>query len=125
VKHGAWSKSPDELIETFGRAVERLPGVVSRKMFGYPAAFLNGNLFTGLFADRWFVRLSEEDGRQLSAAGGTTFEPMPGRPMRGYLELPRDILADEARRDDWLVRSMRFAEGLPPKPAQSQPRRRK
>jgi len=30
-------------------------------MFGNQAAFVNGDMFAGLFGDRLFVRLSDED----------------------------------------------------------------
>jgi len=48
-----WRKSPQHLIETFNSVVPG-PPVVPRKMFGYPAAFVNGNLFMSLFQTAWF-----------------------------------------------------------------------
>jgi len=30
-------------------------------MFGYPAYFINGNMFVGVFADKLFLRLSDSD----------------------------------------------------------------
>jgi hypothetical protein len=30
------------------------PSAVQRKMFGYPAGFINGNTFMGLFGKTWF-----------------------------------------------------------------------
>ena len=30
-------------------------------MFGYPAMFVGGNLVTGLFAQRWMIRLPDDD----------------------------------------------------------------
>ena len=46
----AWKKSPPALIETFDAV---LPGAPAerRLMFGYPAAFVNGNMFMSLFED--------------------------------------------------------------------------
>jgi hypothetical protein len=41
---GKWKKSPPALIAVFDAAIAGRPGVVRRRMFGYPAAFLNGNL---------------------------------------------------------------------------------
>jgi TfoX/Sxy family transcriptional regulator of competence genes len=111
----AWGKSPPELVSAFAAAVAGLPGAEPRKMFGFPAAFVNGNLFTGLFEDRWFVRLPEAERIELAGAGAASFEPMPGRPMREYVELPPALLADEAARDGWLRRALAHAEGLPPK----------
>lgn len=115
MKQPAWGKSPQHLVEAFAAAVADLPGAEPRKMFGFPAAFVNGNLFTGLFEDRWFVRLADEDRVTLQGEGGAAFEPMPGRPMKAYVELPAEVLADEAARDGWLRRSLDHAASLPAK----------
>jgi TfoX/Sxy family transcriptional regulator of competence genes len=111
-----WSEAPPELIDAFGAALAELPDAVPRPMFGYPAGFARGQLFTGLFEDRWFVRLPDDDRVELAAAGGLPFEPMPGRSMREYLTLPPDLVADPAARRAWLDRSLRYAASLPPKP---------
>ena len=110
-----WSKAPPELVDAFDAALAELPEAVLRPMFGYPAGFARGQLFTGLFEDRWFVRLSDDERAELAAAGGGPFEPMPGRPMREYVTLPADLVADPVARRAWLGRSLRYAESLPPK----------
>jgi len=46
-----WRKSPDDLIALFYAALPEDPRVERRKMFGYPCAFVGGNLFSGLHAD--------------------------------------------------------------------------
>jgi hypothetical protein len=49
--HGTdWAKAPPELAERFSSTVAALPEAQVRKMFGYPAGFVNGHLFTGIFA---------------------------------------------------------------------------
>src|SRR4051812_39755328 len=49
---------PDaESREFFHLVVPDDPRVQTRPMFGNLAAFVNGNMFTGLFGDRVFVRL--------------------------------------------------------------------
>ncbi len=86
-------------------------------MFGNPSAFVNGNLATGLFADGWFVRLPEDEAAELLAVeGARPFEPMPGRPMRGYVVLPVAIVSDRTALEAWIDRAIAHAETLPPKP---------
>ena len=77
-----FSRADAEQVANFERLASGVEGVERRKMFGYPAAFTNGHLFTGLFASDWFVRLPDADLAELTAAGGTPFEPMAGRRMR-------------------------------------------
>lgn len=112
-----WRKAPPELVAHFGEAIAELPGAELRKMFGYPAAFASGHLFTGLFADAWMIRLPDDARRELAALGGTPFEPMPGRPMREYLTLPAALIADPVALEPWLERALANVLTLPPKKA--------
>ena len=112
---GNWDKAPPDLVERFTGTVNGIPGASVRKMFGYPAGFANGHLFTGLFRSGWFVRLPDADREELAAAGGTPFDPMPGRPMRDYLLLPPPIIEDSAAVAPWLTRALEHVQQLPPK----------
>jgi TfoX/Sxy family transcriptional regulator of competence genes len=94
------------------------PLVHVRPMFGNDAAFVNGNLFTGLFGKDLFVRLSEEDQAELlRERGASRFSPMEGRPMRGYIVVPRAWRADQAKASAWVARSLAWSSGLPAKKA--------
>ncbi len=115
-KPGAWSKAPAELVERFAAAVAEIDGLEPRKMFGYPAAFMGGNMVTGLHRDNWIVRLGEEDRSSLADQGWETFAPMPGRPMREYRILPAAIAADPEAARGWVERAADYGRTLPPKP---------
>jgi len=115
---GTWSRSPQELVDWFDEQTAWLlaePGVERRKMFGYPACFANGHMFTGLHQDRWVIRLPDEARAALAEAGGTPFEVMPARPMREYLVLPATLASDPAAMRPWLERALANARHLPPK----------
>jgi TfoX/Sxy family transcriptional regulator of competence genes len=95
----AWTKSPQSLIDLFDKSVPPGANISRRKMFGYPAAFANGNLFIGLHQNDFIMRLSEQDRARFSAEfGERTFEPMAGRPMREYVRLPEKLLTDPRKR---------------------------
>jgi len=111
---GKWKKSPAALVALFDAAVAGRPVLQRRLMFGYPAAFLGGNLITGLFQDRMMVRLSEADRAKALAEGGVAFAP-GGRPMREYIVLPNDVIADKRRLGLWLRRAIAHGETLPAK----------
>jgi TfoX/Sxy family transcriptional regulator of competence genes len=119
---GKWKKSPPGLVATFDAAITGKPGVVRRQMFGYPAAFLNGNLLAGLFQDHMMVRLSQADrAKAIAEAGGVPFAP-GGRPTREYVVLPEAIVADTRKLGSWLKRAIAYVETLPAKTAKK-PRR--
>lgn len=108
-------RSPDVLVERFGRVLEAFPEATRRKMFGYPAAFVGGNLATSLYGSGWMVRLAEPERSELLASGGTVFEPMPGRPMKAYVLLPASVLADDRATATWVGRGLAHTATLPPK----------
>jgi TfoX/Sxy family transcriptional regulator of competence genes len=95
--------------------VATLPEIHQRKMFGYPAAFVNGHMFAGVFQASLFVRLAEKDRMELiQKKGATPFAPIPGRVMREYVVLPPSIVESEARLTAWLWRALRYVASLPP-----------
>lgn len=112
----AWTKSPAALIKLFDESVPSGASITRRKMFGYPAAFANGNLFIGLHQSDFIVRLSDKDRARFTAEfGERQFEPMKGRPMREYVRLPEELLNDKRKRASWIKRSLLYAEGVVPK----------
>jgi TfoX/Sxy family transcriptional regulator of competence genes len=115
-KMPSFEKSPSELVARFDAAAARHPQAQRRKMFGYPALFVGGNLATSLYEDRWVVRLFPDDLADLMGLpGASSFSPMPGRSMSGWATLPGDVVADEPTLDRWLERALAFAGSLPPK----------
>jgi TfoX/Sxy family transcriptional regulator of competence genes len=121
-----WQRSPEALVSTFQRVVGDFPLAQQRKMFGYPAAFVNGHMFTCLFENSMIVRLPDEDrARLLQIEGASLFEPMPGRPMREYVVVPRPMVEDSHALLSWLEKSFAYAAALPPKTPKPKPAKRK
>ena len=112
----AFTKAPPAVIATFDSATQSLPRIERRTMFGYPAAFLNGNMFACVFQDRIMLRLGERDRREaLALPGAQPFAPMPGRPMKEYVELPPTIAHDPRELGAWFQRARSYVATLPPK----------
>lgn len=109
----AWKKAPAELIAAFDATFPDVAGAERRLMFGFPAGFVNGNLFGGIFEDRVMVRLAGDAVKGLR--GAAPFEPMPGRAMTGYTELPPATIASRAALRTWLTRAAEATATLPPK----------
>ncbi|WP_293680281.1 TfoX/Sxy family protein [uncultured Phenylobacterium sp.] len=112
----AWEKSPPWLVELFAASLPERPGLERRRMFGYPVAFANGNMFAGLFGEVVFARLPPGERAGLEAEyGAVSFEPMPGRPMRAYVVIPESVLEDEALLARLLDQAYAFTAAMPPK----------
>jgi hypothetical protein len=110
-----FSKSPPELVERFGAVLDRYPAAARKKMFGYPAAFVGGNMATGLFADRWVVRLPDAEIEAAKAAGAGSFEPVPGKPMKAFVAIPQADVDDDVAVAAWVERGLAHAASMPPK----------
>jgi TfoX/Sxy family transcriptional regulator of competence genes len=110
-----WRKAPEDLVERFGAAAAGIEGLETRKMFGYPAGFIGGNMVTGLHQESWIVRLPEDERQNRLEAGWSIFEPMAGRPMREYLALPPAIAEDPDAAREWVERAAAYVRTLPPK----------
>ena len=121
-----WTKAPPELVELFYAALPEDPAVERRKMFGYPCAFVNGNMFTGVFAELIMVRLPDQQRAELLAIeGAAPFEPMAGRPMKEYVVLPESVLRNERALKGWIDKAFLSAASLPPKSPKPRGRSRK
>jgi TfoX/Sxy family transcriptional regulator of competence genes len=83
-----------------------------KPMFGNLGAFVNGNMFMGLFGPDVGVKLDDTGQTGLSKAGGGPFGPAE-RPMGGYVSLPTTLTDAEAKK--WVARSLEYVSALPPK----------
>ncbi len=113
-----FEKSSPELVGRFGEVLDRVgtPDTTRRQMFGYPCAWVGGNMASGLFAQSWWVRLSPERLAAVLASGeGRTFEVMPGRAMKGYAALPDEVVADDSQIDAWVSEALAYTATLPAK----------
>ena len=113
----AGRKAPAGQVECFHEAVAGIEGVEVRKMFGYPAALIGGNLTAGLHQENVMVRLPDAERQERLADGWTLFEPMPGRPMREYVALPPEVAADVVAMRHWVERAAAYVRTLPPRAA--------
>jgi TfoX/Sxy family transcriptional regulator of competence genes len=88
------------------------PRVEVKPMFGNLGAFVNGNMFMGLFGADVGLKLPEPEALQLRQAGGGPFGPAE-RPMSGYVSLPLAMTEREARQ--LAEQSLAYVGALPPK----------
>jgi TfoX/Sxy family transcriptional regulator of competence genes len=97
----------------FAALVPEAPGVEVKPMFGNLGAFVNGNMFMGLFGSAVGVKLAAEEQQELLAQPGAGPFGPEERPMGGYVTLPADWSAGEVR--PWVERSLELVSALPPK----------
>ena len=87
-----------------------------KPMFGNLGAFVNGNMFMGLFGADIGLKLAPADAADLLAVEGAgPFGPAE-RPMGGYVTLPASLVGTPDA-DPWVKRALEHVGRLPPKQA--------
>lgn len=83
----------------------------ARSMFGGVGLYGDGHFFALLDDDRLFFKVDDATRGDLEALGGGPFLPFgdPARPMRGYYEVPGDLLEDGERLEPFLRRALAVA----------------
>jgi len=107
-------KPTDESLTAFAALVPEDPRVAVKPMFGNVGAFVNGNMFMGLFGDQLGVKLSDADGARLRSDGGGPFGPSQ-RPMGGYVSLPEGWAERPDQAAEWVDAALGHVAAVPPK----------
>jgi TfoX/Sxy family transcriptional regulator of competence genes len=113
-------KTSDASKALFTSVMPDDPRVVVKPMFGALGAFVNGNMFAGLFGDRIGVKVLDEAARAELAAteGAGPFGPEE-RPMGGYVAVPETWAREPERIAEWAARAFDDVAALPPKAAKA------
>ena len=109
---------PDPVMLERVEALLQSRPVSSRKMFGTTAWFLMSNtqMFASVWGDGITVRVGADAATQLVEDGeAERFDPMGGRPMREYVQIDPDALAEDDELTAWLDRAEAFASTLAPR----------
>src|SRR3954470_18109066 len=113
-----FTKTPPEVVAAFDAASPSRGDIERRTMFSYPALFVKGNMFAFTFGPKIAVRLSEDGRAKAAKAGAGQFEPMPGRPMGEYVEVPaKDMKGASLKK--WMADGLTYADTLAPKAKKS------
>ena len=106
-----FTKTPPEVVAAFDAASPSRGDIERRTMFSYPALFVKGNMFAFTFGPKIAVRADEAT---RAKSGVKRFEPMPGRPMGEYVEVPAKDMKGAALKK-WFTDGLAYADTLPAK----------
>jgi len=113
-----FTKTPPEVVAVFDAASPSRGDVERRTMFSYPALFVKGNMFAFTFGPKIAVRADEA-----TRAKQKRFEPMPGRPMGEYVEVPAKDMKGAALKK-WMAGGLAYADSLPAKTKKPTPKKK-
>ena len=102
MKKKAPARGDDDSFTAF--VIDQLQGlgpVQARKMFGGRGLYWHEQIL-GLIDDgRLYFRVSEATIARFTALGSKPFEPWPGHVMKGYYEVPAQVLEDADEAAAW------------------------
>jgi TfoX/Sxy family transcriptional regulator of competence genes len=104
-----------ELLQRVKRSLAGEAGVGERRMFGGVCFTIGGHMACGVQGRELVVRVGPE--RHVAALAERHVRPMDftGKPMKGFVYVAPDGLADARQLRKWLRRGIGFARSLPPK----------
>jgi hypothetical protein len=114
-----FTKTPPEVVAAFDAASPSRGDIERKTMFSYPALFVKGNMFAFTFGPKIAVRADEVT---RAKPGMKRFEPMPGRPMGEYVEVPAKDAKGVALKK-WMSGALAYADTLPTKAKKTAPKK--
>src|SRR5213083_2508445 len=113
-----FTKTPPDVVAAFDAASPSRRDIERKTMFSYPTLFVKGNMFAFTFGPKIAVRADEA-----TRAKNKRFEPMPGRPMGEYIEIPAKDMKGAALKK-WFAGALAYADTLPAKAKKSAPKKK-
>ncbi len=81
--------SPQKTYDDLAAKLVASHSIAISQMFGMPALKIKGKAFAGFSNDTMIFKLTGEPHRTaLAEPGAKLFEPMPGRPMKEWVQMP-------------------------------------
>jgi hypothetical protein len=105
----------EALAERVREQLAAEPAISEKAMFGGLAFLLDGNMAVGLSGDELMVRVGPDASDDPLARPHTRPFDMTGRPMKGWILVAPEGVAEDDDLTAWVARGVDFARSLPPK----------
>jgi len=105
----------DSMREWLEEALQPLPELECRSMFGGNGVYSAGTMFAILHAGRVYLKTSEDTRVAYVERGCEPFQPRKGTVLASYHELPGEILDDDAELLAWAQQAVLVAKAAPSK----------
>ncbi len=101
MKRRTGKHADDSLTQFVVDQLRALGPVEARSMFGGKGLYWREQIFGLIDQGRVYFRVADATVGNYQARGSRPFEPWPGHVMKGYWELPADILEDGDAAAGW------------------------
>jgi hypothetical protein len=104
------------LAERMRKMLGDQPGLTEKQMFGGLAFMIGGNMACGVSGKGgMIVRLAAGDTEDALQHAGVRIFDMTGRPMKGWLIVEEQVIAEDEDLRHWVDVGVAYASSLPPK----------
>lgn len=103
------------LLERIREIILTKTDCVERRMFGGVACMVRGNLTVGIIGDDLMVRVGKENHAANLTKPGARLMDFTGRPMKGFLVIDAEAIAEDEDLGDWIDTALEFNSTLPAK----------
>lgn len=97
------------------RVRDALPALAEKRMFGGVAWMERGHLVAGIWKDALIARVPPDETPKALAEPGVKPFDVTGKPMRGWVLVEPEAIAEEPELRAWVGRSRAFVRTLPAK----------
>jgi hypothetical protein len=105
----------ESLAARIRTALTRTKNIAEKKMFGGACFLLNGNMLVGVWKKFLIARLGPEQGAKALQEPFVKEMDITGKPMRGWVMVDPEGVADDDDVRDWVQRATKFVRTLPAK----------
>ncbi|MGW6449108.1 TfoX/Sxy family protein [Lentzea sp. NPDC055074] len=103
------------LAHRLGESLGDLPDLGTKKMFGSLVFLWRGNMLVGVLGSDVIARVGPEAQADALAQPGARVFDFTGKPMKGWVVVDGEAVAEDEALEDWIARCREFVEALPPK----------
>lgn len=104
-----------ELCERLRDAVDLMPRMTEKKMFGGIVYLYQGNMLAGIWKDHLILRLGAEQASAALKQKHVKVFDITGKPMKNWVMIHENRVVGEAALKSWLQKAHDFVGTLPPK----------
>ncbi len=84
--------------------------VRAKAMFGGYGIYCGPTFFALIARDRLYFKVDDDSRGEYTAQGSGPFSPAPGKTMKSYYEVPRDVFESDEELVRWARRAVAVAE---------------
>ncbi|HMK53934.1 MAG TPA: hypothetical protein VK444_04050 [Methanobacteriaceae archaeon] len=107
---GKFNNKNKRILDSF---LLEIPGVVSGKMFGYPAYYVKKKLFACVYEDGVGIKVPEDKANELIGEKGIIhFQPLGRAKMREWIQINRETPEDYLKDKEIFDISIKFVSKL-------------